>query len=171
MFDSSVGDYSYIQRDSAAIYARIGKFCAISAQVSINALAHPMERVSQHKITYRPNEYFTGAKLDRDFRAFRSGRAVTLGHDVWIGHGAVIMPGLVIGNGAVVGAGSVVTRDVAAYTIAGGAPAQVLRLRFEPEIAERLAALAWWDWDHDRLGRAIPDMQAMSPQDFLARYA
>jgi DNA-binding transcriptional regulator YiaG len=30
-----------------------------------------MERISQHKITYRPNEYFAGAKLDKDYRERR----------------------------------------------------------------------------------------------------
>ena len=39
---------------------------AIASDVRINALDHPMERVSQHKITYRPNEYFLGAKLDKE---------------------------------------------------------------------------------------------------------
>jgi len=65
LLDSSLGDYSYMERDSEAIYSDIGKFCAIAAQCRINALNHPTGRVSQHKITYRPNEYFTGAKLDK----------------------------------------------------------------------------------------------------------
>ena len=58
--DSTLGDYSYIERHAAAIYAKIGKFTCIAADASINALAHPIERVAQHKITYRPNEYFLG---------------------------------------------------------------------------------------------------------------
>ena len=45
----------------------IGKFCAIASDVRINALNHPMERISQHKITYRPNEYFVGSKIDKGF--------------------------------------------------------------------------------------------------------
>ena len=37
--------------------------------------SHPMERISQHKITYRPNEYFVGAKIDKAFRESRIARA------------------------------------------------------------------------------------------------
>lgn len=44
---------------------------------------------------------------------------------VWIGSRATILAGVTIGKGAVVMAGAVVTRDVAPYTIVGGAPAQV----------------------------------------------
>ena len=69
--DSALGDYSYIERDSEAIYSEIGKFTAIAAQCRINALNHPVERISQHKMTYRPNEYFVGAKLDKAFREQR----------------------------------------------------------------------------------------------------
>ncbi len=95
---------------------------------------------------------------------------MTIGHDVWIGHGAIIMPGLTIGHGAVVAAGAVVTKDVAPYAIVAGIPATFLRWRFEPETAARLMALAWWDWDHDRLAKAIPDMQALSAEAFAAKY-
>ncbi|MEI8145016.1 MAG: hypothetical protein WCH83_06100, partial [Alphaproteobacteria bacterium] len=76
LMDVTLGDYSYIERGSEAIYATIGKFCAIAANVRINALMHPMDRISQHKVTYRPNEYFTHAALDSDFRAWRISKAV-----------------------------------------------------------------------------------------------
>lgn len=168
--DSTLGDYSYIERHAEAIYTTIGKFCAVAANARLNALRHPIERVSQHKITYRPNEYFLGAALDSDFRDSRMTARVIIGNDVWIGHGAVIMPGVTIGDGAVIAANAVVTRDVQAYEIAAGVPAGHLRWRFEPNIARRLAALKWWDWDHDRLAAALPHMQSLSPEEFIARY-
>jgi phosphonate metabolism protein (transferase hexapeptide repeat family) len=169
-WESELGDYSYIERQSEAIYTVIGRFTAIASDVRLNALDHPIERVSQHKITYRPNEYFLGAKLDKAFRDGRIARPVNIGHDVWIGHGAIVMPGISIGHGAVVAAGAVVTRDVAPYAIVAGVPAAFLRWRFPPAIGERLMALAWWDWDHDRLADAIADMQKLSADAFLEKH-
>lgn len=163
----TVGDFSYFERHAEAIYTTIGKFCSIAANTRINALEHPIERLTTHKVSYRPNEYFRYLGVDGDFKARRQGKAVTIGHDVWIGHGAVIMPGVGIGNGAVIGANAVVTRDVGAYEIVTGVPAKPLRRRFAPEIAARIEALAWWDWPIGHLADAIPDMQAMPIEAFL----
>ena len=169
--DSEVGDYSYVERHSEGIYTVIGKFTAIASSVRLNALQHPVDRITQHKMTYRANEYFLGRKIDTEFRELRQARKVTVGHDVWIGHGAIILPGITIGNGAVVGAGAVVTRDVEPYAIVAGVPAKFLRWRFEQEIIEKIEALAWWDWRHDRLAEAVDDMRELTAAQFIAKYA
>lgn len=166
----TVGDFSYFERHSEAIYATIGKFCSIAANSRVNALDHPIERLTQHKVSYRPNEYFRWLGVDASFRERRQAQAVTIGHDVWIGHGAVIMPGLHIGNGAVIGANAVVTHDVPPYTIVTGVPARPLRPRFAADIAARIERLAWWDWPVEKLARAVPDMQAMPIEAFLDRW-
>lgn len=166
----TVGDYSYFERHAEAIYTTIGKFCSIAANTRINALEHPIERLTQHKISYRPNEYFRYLGVDEDFRKRRQAKRVTLGHDVWVGHGAVVMPGVSIGNGAVVGANAVVTSNVPAFAVVAGSPARVLRPRFPEEIAARIEALAWWDWPEERLFQAIPDMQHLAIEQFLDRW-
>jgi phosphonate metabolism protein (transferase hexapeptide repeat family) len=166
----SVGDFSYFERHAEAIYTTIGKFCSIAANSRINALEHPIERITQHKLSYRPNEYFRWLGVDAAFRARRQAKAVGIGNDVWIGHGAVIMPGISIGNGAIVGANAVVTRDVPAYAIVAGVPAKPLRMRFPSEIAARIESLAWWDWPPEKLAKAVPDMQALPIEDFLDRW-
>lgn len=51
--------------------------------------------------------------------------------DVWVGFRATIMAGVTISRGAIVAAGAVVTKDVAPYTIVGGAPAKEIAKRFE----------------------------------------
>ena len=168
--DAELGDYSYVERQAEVIYARIGKFCCIAANSRINVLEHPLERVSQHKMTYRANEYFLGTKLDSEFRARRQGKSVETGNDVWIGHGAIIKPGVKIGHGAVVAAGAIVTRDVPAYAIVAGVPAKFMRWRFEPKVSARIMALAWWNWEHDRLADVIEDMRVLSAEAFLEKY-
>jgi phosphonate metabolism protein (transferase hexapeptide repeat family) len=168
--ETTVGDYTYIERHVEAIYTDIGKFCAIAADVRINALNHPLDRISQHKITYRPNEYFLYAKVDKDFRDARKKARVTIGHDVWIGHGAIIMPGLLIGDGAVVAAGAVVTKDVEPYAVVAGVPATRIKWRFKKSIRTRIIALSWWDWPHDELAQAVLDMQRLTVEDFLSQH-
>jgi acetyltransferase-like isoleucine patch superfamily enzyme len=54
---------------------------------------------------------------------------VFIGRYTWVGGGTIILPGVSIGEGAVIGAGSVVTKDIPAYTIAVGNPAQVIKHR------------------------------------------
>ena len=72
----TVGDFSYFERHAEAIYTQIGKFCSIAANTRINALEHPIERVTQHKVSYRPNEYFRFLGVDEDFRQRRQARQV-----------------------------------------------------------------------------------------------
>lgn len=54
---------------------------------------------------------------------------VVVGDDVWIGANAVILAGVRIGEGSVVAAGAVVTQDVPPYSVVGGIPARVLKVR------------------------------------------
>lgn len=166
----TVGDFSYFERHAEAIYATIGKFCSIAANSRINALEHPMERATTHKVSYRPNEYFRWLGVDAAFRERRRTKRVVIGHDVWIGHGAVVLPGVSIGNGAVIGANAVVRRDVPAYQVAVGVPARIVRQRFAPDLAARLEALAWWDWPPETIARAVPDMQALDIEAFVEKW-
>lgn len=45
----------------------------------------------------------------------------------WIGFGVTILKGVTIGEGAVIAAKSVVTKDVPAWTVVGGNPAQIIK--------------------------------------------
>jgi phosphonate metabolism protein (transferase hexapeptide repeat family) len=170
VIESELDDYSYVVNDSDIVYARIGKFCSIASHVRINPGNHPMWRASQAHFSYRASKYWPDASDDESLFDWRRAHPVTIGHDVWIGHGAIILPGRAVGSGAVVAAGAIVTSDVEPYAIVAGAPARPLRRRFSAEIAERLTALAWWDWEHEQLRAALQDFRGLSVERFIERY-
>ncbi|PIE09421.1 MAG: chloramphenicol acetyltransferase [Rhodobacterales bacterium] len=167
---SRFGDYSYCDRYADIANADVGKFSNIAAFTRIGATDHPLDTASCHHFLYRSGDYWDDAGVDEDFFDRRHARRAVIGHDTWIGNGAMIKPEVTLGDGAVVASGAVVTKDVAPYTIVAGTPAVPLRLRQPPEIAERLIALAWWDWSHDRLRAALEDFRSLRAEAFLEKY-
>jgi phosphonate metabolism protein (transferase hexapeptide repeat family) len=170
VIETDFGDYSYAVNDCEIVYATIGKFVSIGPLVGINPANHPMERAAQAHFTYRSWQYFEDVADEAEEFERRRAERVTIGPDAWIGRAAIVLPGRTIGTGAIVGAGAVVTRDVAPYTIVAGNPAKIVRPRFSEAVGERLMRLAWWDWPHAVLRRAIPDFRALSVESFLDRW-
>ncbi|WP_299687758.1 DapH/DapD/GlmU-related protein [uncultured Tateyamaria sp.] len=168
--NTTMGDYSYCDRYADIANAQVGKFANIAAFVRIGATDHPLHTASCHHFLYRSDDYWGDAGRDADFFAHRRSRVARIGHDTWIGAGAMIKPEVTLGDGAVVAAGAVVTRDVAPYTIVAGTPATVLRRRQPKPVADRLIALAWWDWPHTALRAALGDFRALDADAFLERY-
>ncbi|MEZ5790610.1 MAG: DapH/DapD/GlmU-related protein [Nitratireductor sp.] len=168
--ETRLGDYSYIMQDCATWCAEIGKFANIAAAVRINATNHPTWRATLHHFTYRAADYWPDAENEEEFFAWRRENRVRIGHDVWIGHGATVLPGVSVGDGAVIGAGAVVSRDVDPYMIVGGVAAKPIRERFDRATAERLQALAWWDWDHGKIRAALNDFRDLSIVEFLEKH-
>jgi phosphonate metabolism protein (transferase hexapeptide repeat family) len=170
ILNSEIGDYSYTDRFADIANATVGKFANIASFARIGPTDHPIERASQHHFLYRSEMYWADAAPDAAFFERRAARRTRVGHDTWIGHNAIVRPGLEIGHGAVVAAGAVVTADVRPYEIVAGVPARHLRWRHPARIAERLMALAWWDWDHDRLRAALEDFRKLDAEGFLERH-
>ncbi|MEW2919258.1 chloramphenicol acetyltransferase [Ruegeria sp. ANG10] len=168
--NSLLGDYSYCDRTCDIANAEIGKFANIASFTRIGATDHPMEKASLHHFLYRSADYWDDAQDDPDWFALRASRTAKIGHDTWIGHAAIIKPEVTIGHGAIVASGAVVTKDVPPYTIVGGVTAQPIRRRFSKEITARMLALAWWDWDNQRLRAALPDFRSLSAEAFLEKY-
>lgn len=81
---------------------------------------------------------------------------IVIGNDVWIGKEATILSGVTIGDGAVVGCKALVAKDVPPYTIVGGNPAKVIKKRFPNDIIEKLLKIKWWDWEDEKIEKAIP---------------
>ena len=170
IINATVGDYSYCDQRADIANAVIGKFSNIAAHVRIGATDHPLDTASLHHFLYRSSDYWDDAEHDSAFFIRRAARTACIGHDTWIGHGAMVKPEVTVGDGAVIAAGAVVTKDVAPYTIVAGTPAKLLRERQPRDIAERLIALAWWDWEHDRLRATLEDFRRLPAVAFLEKY-
>ncbi|MAY86023.1 MAG: chloramphenicol acetyltransferase [Pseudooceanicola sp.] len=154
LINTALGAYSSCDTYCDIANAQIGKFVHIGAFVRLGAPDGMMRQ---------PGRVTT-------LLARRHTRKVHIGHDCWIGHGAEIRPGVSIGDGAIVAPGAVVSRNIAPFTIVAGVPARMVRLRYPKAIADRMAALAWWHWDHDMLRARLVDMRSRDAASFLDRY-
>jgi phosphonate metabolism protein (transferase hexapeptide repeat family) len=168
--NSTFEAYSYCDRLSDIANTTVGKFANIAAMTRIGPTDHPMEKASLHHFLYRSSYYWDDTSDDPALFTARAARRTTLGPDCWIGHGAIIRPDVTIGAGSVVAAGAVVTKDVPPYMIVAGIPATPLRERFPENIATRLLALAWWNWDHARLRASLEHFRTLPAEVFLDQY-
>jgi phosphonate metabolism protein (transferase hexapeptide repeat family) len=162
----AMGDYSYCDRACDLANAEIGRFANLASYVRVGATDHPLDRASLHHFLYRSSSYWEDAEDDVAWFDKRRTRVARIGHDTWIGHNAQVT----VAHGAVVAAGAVVTRDVAPYMIVAGMPAKPLRARLPPDLAERMMALAWWDWDHAQLRDNLGDFRALTAEAFLEKH-
>lgn len=148
-FSGSMGYGSYMG-SNCMIYGRIGKYCSIADQVNVVVGSHPTRKfISTHPAFFSTKKQagftFTNHQKYEETRYTSDHFLVSIENDVWIGFGAKIMSGLTIHDGAVIAAGSIVTKDVPAYAIVAGAPARIIRYRFNEEQIDKLKTLQWWD--------------------------
>ena len=170
VLNSTLGDYSYCAQRCDLANTRVGKFSNIASGVRLGATDHPLDRASLHHFLYRSASYWEDAEDDAVWFDRRAARRTDIGHDTWLGHNAQVKPDVSVGHGAVVAAGAVVTRDVAPYMIVAGVPARPLRPRLAADLAERLMALGWWDWEHAALRRALEDFRHLDVPAFLEKH-
>lgn len=171
-----IGDYTYYDRRNTdpeafekenvifALTAKltIGKFCQIAygTKFVLEDANHQMNGFS----TYPFFVFGMLTDLCPEWKNYhvelpKKGDTV-IGNDVWFGHESMIMPGVTVGNGAIIAARSVVVKDVPPYSIVGGNPAKVLKMRFKEAVIERIQKVKWWDWDYDKITRNIAKIAA-----------
>ena len=125
---------------------KIGSFCSIARNVSIQEFNHRYDRVSSYFISQ--NIFGDSVKKDIDSKG-----EIVIGNDVWIGANVSILSGVKIGNGAVIAANSVVSSNVPDYAIVGGVPAKKIKMRFPPDIIDKLLKIKWWEWHLEKIKR------------------
>lgn len=153
IYQSEVGAHTYISRGTCLVHASVGKYCSIAQNCRIGLGRHTLAHLSTSPVfTQRYNalkQIWTNVQEGNLFPH------ITIGNDVWIGYGAIIMSGVTIGDGAVVGAGAIVTKDVPPYAVVAGAPAKIIRYRFDRKIIEELLKVKWWSLDVKELKERI----------------
>lgn len=129
----------------------IGKFCSIAcgSQFIMGSANHRITSIS----TY-PFNVFGGIwaqKTPPHLQQLPFKGDIIVGNDVWFGRECKIMPGVKIGDGAIIAAYSVVTKDVIPYSVVGGNPAKLIKMRFDDELINLLKELKWWNYSSDKL--------------------
>ncbi len=150
-----IGDWSYGYPEvfswGEEATLKIGKFCSLAEGVKILLGGeHRIDWVT----TYPLSIFFDQA--DRYPGHPHTKGDVIIGNDVWIAMDAMIFSGVEIGDGAVISARSIVTKDVPAYAVVGGNPAEVIRYRFDEQTRVALRAIAWWNWPEEKIRDALP---------------
>jgi len=158
------GAYSYFGAACRSHFLdHVGRFCSIGRDVRLGPTMHTMTSISMNQffgaregtivrtpeaIAFRMENAAMFDRLSDAGSRYRKSLGPTrVGNDVWIGDNASIMAGVTLGHGCVVGTGAVVTKDTEPYGIYVGVPARLVRYRFPEEVARRLAATEWWDYE------------------------
>lgn len=164
--NSTIGEHSFVQKNSRILNADIGKFCSISSRVSIGLGRHSTTTVSSHPAFYSSTQPV--AKNFSKTDNYVPFKRIKIGHDVWLGENVMVMDGVKIGNGAVIAMGSVVTGNVPDYAVVAGNPARVFMSRFDEETKKRLLESRWWDMSDEWLEKNCASFS--DPQKFLSLF-
>ena len=134
MWNLSVGDGTSIPKGST-IYCTdaactIGKKVLFGPKPTIITGDHRIDILGKYMTDVTVEDKFVDGVNVYD-------QPVVIEDDVWCGANVTILKGVTIGHGSVVAAGAVVTKSFPPYSIIGGIPAKLLKMRFtEEEIKE-----------------------------------
>ena len=131
----------------------IGKFCALAEGVKFitSSANHKLDGFS----TYPFGIMGRGWEKECDMSKLPNKGDTIIGNDVWFGYDSTILPAVKIGDGAIIGAKAVVTKDVPSYSVVGGNPAKIIKMRFDDNTIEELLKIKWWDWPKEKITKNI----------------
>lgn len=124
LWNMTVGDYTSIPKGAT--------FYCTEASLTIGKKVifgpHPTIITGDHRIDVI-GKYI----MDSKEKLPENDAPVIIEDDVWTGANVTILKGVTIGRGSVIAAGAVVTKSFPPYSIIGGVPAKLIKMRFTPE--------------------------------------
>ena len=124
LWNLCIGDYTSIPKGSV--------FYCTEAPLTIGKKVifgpHPTIITGDHRVDV-VGKYI----MDSHDKLPENDAPVVIEDDVWCGANVTILKGVTIGHGSVIAAGAVVTKSCPPYSIIGGIPAKVLKMRFTSE--------------------------------------
>lgn len=103
----------------------IGRNCLVASDTQIGSDVMMAPEV----IIFSHNHKFDSLDISMNKQGVTESKPVIIESDVWIGQRAILMAGVRVGKGSIVAAGAVVTKDVLPYSIVGGNPAKLIKMR------------------------------------------
>lgn len=162
---SSFGKYSYVSQFSIVKNSKIGRFTSISWGCSVGPEDHDFNRLTSSSVLTSTKTF---TLFDHKFyNPFE--RDCSIGNDCWVGCNSTILRGVNIPDGCIIGAHSLVTKAPPPYSIVVGAPAKVLKMRFEQDIIDLLLAIKWWNYSDAVIQTLEPffTLKTISVQDLI----
>lgn len=80
-------------------------------------------------IIFQSNHKTDDTSIPMMFQGMADRKQTIIGDDVWIGQNVTMTPGRKIENGTVIAAACVLTKDFPAYSVVGGNPSKLIKLR------------------------------------------
>ena len=168
-FNVVIGNYSSIRDRSRVMNCVIGNYSVIAKDCEIGLGVHPTHYLSCHSIFYKNSPWGFHPEWVKPMDNID--KITHVGHDVWIGAKSIIMDGVSIGNGAIIAAGSVVTKDVPPYAVMGGAPAKIIKYKFQQDVINRLEEIQWWNLPDEEITKRVELFHIENPTlDIIDHY-
>lgn len=160
---------------------KIGAFCSFAPGVDV-VMNHEMRFITTHPMIYAGQMY---EDVTIDYESFsdkpwyiegarpqpvvKPVKRITIGNDVWLGRNVIVTNYANIGNGVIAGAGAVITKDIPDYAVVTGAPARIIRYRYDSDQIEKLNKIKWWDWSDEEICNRFEDFY-LSADEFISKY-
>jgi acetyltransferase-like isoleucine patch superfamily enzyme len=124
---STIEDFTVVNNGMGAVKIGNHVFLGISNVIIGPVTLHDHIMTAQNVVMSGLNHGFKDVSVPFRYQACTVAEIV-VEEGCWIGANVVITAGVRIGKYSIIAAGSIVTKDVAAYSIAGGNPARILKI-------------------------------------------